>query len=141
MKIHSLRARLVDFQPPYSLLLAPMNYDVITHAQVKAVECKSTLAAVSDAVDLIAICAGQGTNRLILDSSVLPPTFFELQTRFAGELLQKLQNYRLRTAVIISPEADYGERFNEYLREAKHARFCRFFTSPEEALAWLSTGD
>lgn len=115
-----------------------MNYELISLTTVSAIECKSPLSRVSEATDLVSACAEQNTNRLLLDASVLPPSFFELHTCFAGEFLQKLQNYHLRTAVVISPAIDYGARFSEYLLEARRARFSRFFLSREEALVWLA---
>jgi len=115
-----------------------MNYDLINLASVPVVECKSPLSSVNEAAELVSACAERNTDRLLLDASVLPPSFFELPTCFAGEFLQKLQNYHLRTAVVISPVIDYGARFDEYLLDAKRARFSRLFSSREEALAWLA---
>ena len=101
-------------------------------------EWTSPLQNVGEATDLVGACMSHDTDRLLLDAGVLPPPFFELRTRFAGEFLQKLQTYRLRTAVVMSPLADHGARFEEYLREARRGHFCRFFTSRDEALAWLA---
>jgi hypothetical protein len=115
-----------------------MEFEHIASGPVTIVEARSPLTSIDDAMDLIGACMEHDTDRLLLDSAVLPEAFFELHTRFAGELLQKLQNYRFRTAVVISPDRNYGERFNEFLVEAKRAPFSRLFTSREEAIAWLS---
>ena len=87
-----------------------MHVQLLNAGTVTILEYTSPLTSVSEAIDLVAACAERSTDRLLLDSPVLPRSFFELHTRFAGEFLQKLQNYRLRTAVVISPHRDYGKR-------------------------------
>ncbi len=113
------------------------DYTLLPSESIPVLERTAPLSSPGEATDLVAACAEHGTDRLLLDSSVLPPEFFQLHTRFAGEFLQKLQNYQLRTAVVIPEEREYGERFEEYLLEARHGRFCRLLTSRDEALAWL----
>jgi hypothetical protein len=115
-----------------------MDYVVISTGGAAVVERTTPLAQAGEAIDLVAACAESETHRVLLDTPVLPDAFFELQTRFAGEFLQKLQNYQLRTAVVISPQRSYSERFEEYLREARRGRFARIFTSRAEALDWLA---
>lgn len=116
-----------------------MSYEFIKAGAVTIVERNAPLSSVNEATDLISTCAEQDTDRLLLDTPVLPESFFELRTCFAGEFLQKLQNYQLRTAVVISPDRSYGERFNEWLLEAKRGRFSRLFISREAALEWLAS--
>lgn len=115
-----------------------MNHALLELDGRTVVEWTSPLQNAGEATDLVGTSMEHDTDRLLLDAGVLPPAFFELRTRFAGEFLQKLQTYRLRTAVVMSPHADHGERFDEYLQEARRGHFCRFFTSREEALAWLA---
>jgi hypothetical protein len=115
-----------------------MNHTLLELDGRTAVEWTSPLQNAEEATDLVAASMEHDTDRLLLDAGVLPPAFFELRTRFAGEFLQKLQTYRLRTAIVMSPDADRGERFGQYLQEARRGHFCRFFTSREDALAWLA---
>ena len=115
-----------------------MNHARLEIGLLTVLEWTSPLQNVREATDLVAASMEHDTDRLLLDTGVLPPAFFELRTRFAGEFLQKLQTYRLRTAIVMSPDADHGERFGEYLQEARRGHFCRFFTSREDALAWLT---
>ncbi|MDP9912914.1 hypothetical protein J2W27_005046 [Variovorax boronicumulans] len=115
-----------------------MSHTLLMMAEATAVEWTSAVTAPEEATELVSACFEHDTNRLLIDARVLPPAFFALRTRFAGEFLQKLQTYRLRTAVLMAPDADHGERFAEYLHEARRGHFCRFFTAREEALAWLA---
>lgn len=115
-----------------------MEFEQIELGTITIVERKFPVASVAEATDLVAACIERDTDCLLLESSILPPAFFELRTQFAGEFLQKLQNYRLRTAIVLPAHYDYGERFEEYLVEGRRARFARFFDSRDAALAWLT---
>ncbi|SCF20052.1 DUF4180 domain-containing protein [Micromonospora mirobrigensis] len=57
------------------------------------------LATEADALDLIG-AAFAGAEVVAVPAGRLDPTFFSLGTRFAGEVMQKFVNYRLRLAVV-----------------------------------------
>jgi len=116
----------------------PARHLLLVHGPARIVEWTDPLTDAREATDVVGACFEHDTDRVLLDEAVLPPAFFALRTRFAGEFLEKLQTYRLRAAVVVSPAADHGERFAEYLREARQGRYCRFLDSREEALAWLA---
>ncbi len=107
-------------------------------AGVRIVECVEQITRVDDALSLIAACREHDADRLLVDSRNLPDAFFELRSLFAGEFIQKFQNYHIRLAVIFAPEAKHTERFEEFLFEAKRGRSFRTFTHRGDAEAWLS---
>jgi hypothetical protein len=104
---------------------------------VPIVQCTAALTRVSEALDLVAVCHEHQANRLLLESHRLPPEFFDLRTGFAGELLQKLQNYGIRTGAVFPSDDGYGERFREFLSEARRAGTFRVFAARGEAEDWL----
>jgi hypothetical protein len=106
---------------------------------VPIVECSDEVQRMDDAVDLLAACVEAGSRRLLLDSSYLPPAFFDLSSRFAGEFLQKLENYRLQVAGVFPGGSDYSDRFREFLAEARTGRSFRTFDERSEAEAWLAS--
>jgi hypothetical protein len=57
------------------------------------------IANESDALDLIG-AAFQGAEVVAVPADRLDPGFFTLGTRFAGEVMQKFVNYRLRLAIV-----------------------------------------
>ena len=93
--------------------------------------------AVRDASELVGRVLGSGTGALLLAVGALPPAFFELRTGFAGELVQKLVNYQIRTAAVVPDLGAYSERFREFAREANAGRQLRFFATRAEAVDWL----
>ncbi|SCG39148.1 DUF4180 domain-containing protein [Micromonospora humi] len=57
------------------------------------------IATEADALDLIG-AAFAGASVVAVPAGRLDPSFFALGTRFAGEVMQKFVNYRLRLAVV-----------------------------------------
>lgn len=114
-----------------------MKVEVGERAGAKIVSSAERIASVDDALALIGSCIEHDTQRLLIDGAHLPPAFFELRSRFAGEFVQKLANYRLRVAAYFATGPERSERFEEFLREARRGRDFRAFTSREEAEIWL----
>ncbi|AWN23274.1 DUF4180 domain-containing protein [Deinococcus irradiatisoli] len=92
----------------------------------------ATLADVSELVG-----AALSLDGLILREADLGPDFFRLGSGVAGELFQKLVNYRIFTALVVPDFAAHGERFAELAHEhARHPQV-RFVTSEAAARDWL----
>ena len=100
-------------------------------------ECEIDIRRVDDALELVTACIEQDTGRLLIEAARLPDEFFDLKTRFAGEFIQKLQNYRLKLAIVVPADADHGERFAEFVREARGGNGFRVFDDRVGAEAWL----
>jgi len=114
-----------------------MRVEVFDRDGVRIVECVESITRVADALGLVTACIENDSTRLLLESRHLPAEFFDLRSGFAGELLQKLQNYRIRLAGVFPSEREYGERFSEFLSEAKRGRSFRAFAVRADAEAWL----
>lgn len=91
-----------------------------------------------DAGEWVGGCLERGVSGILAAAGALPPAFFELGTGVAGELVQKLANYRIRMAVVVPDLAERPLRFREFAAEANRGRQLRFVASREEALAWLN---
>jgi Domain of unknown function (DUF4180) len=74
---------------------------------------------------------------LILSEADLSPAFFDLRSGLAGELLQKVVNYRARLAIVLVDPAAHGERFSEVVHDHRRHPAVRFFRSEAEAREWL----
>jgi hypothetical protein len=95
------------------------------------------IRSASDINDAIAASIGRGS--VVVTEQDLCPEFFDLRTGFAGELLQKLVNYRVRLAVVLSDPNAYGERFGELVHEHATHGTVRFFRLEEDARRWLTS--
>ena len=74
---------------------------------------------------------------LVLTEEDLGPDFYDLKTGLAGELFQKVVNYRGRLAIVIRDPHAYGERFSELAYEHRRHAVVRFFEDQAQALQWL----
>lgn len=92
----------------------------------------------SGAILLVEACANEGASGLLLYTENLTARFFDLSSREAGEILQKLRNYGLRLAVVRSPaDAPLSRRFSELMLEENRDRFFHLYEDRDEAEAWL----
>ncbi|MGW0434874.1 DUF4180 domain-containing protein [Micromonospora sp. NPDC003197] len=80
------------------------------------------VTTVQDALDLIG-AAFLGATVVAVPASRLDESFFSLGTRFAGEVMQKFVNYRLRLAVIgdIAPHLAASSALRALVHESNSA--------------------
>ncbi|HEX9926759.1 MAG TPA: DUF4180 domain-containing protein [Anaerolineae bacterium] len=91
-----------------------------------------------DILDLISGCIEHDANQVMLYEANLSPEFFDLKTTLAGELFQKLANYHLRGAGIISLDRVTSDRFKELMFECNRGNLFRFFEDKATAEKWLA---
>jgi DNA-binding PadR family transcriptional regulator len=117
-----------------------MNHKVIENGDKKYIEVISVSAPFyteQDALDLVALCGEHDTNLLMLHESTLSDDFFKLKTGVAGRILQKLINYRVKTAAVISDEIVNKGKFKDMVSEGNKGNQFRVFNSREAAENWL----
>ena len=86
------------------------------------------MSDVEDAGRLIEACFSAGTDAALLYPTNLTVAFFDLSSRQAGAILQKLRTYGIRLAVVCSPGAvRFSTRFGEVLAEERRGRFFGVF--------------
>lgn len=83
-------------------------------------------------------CIESGTGALLLDAHALPPEFYDLSTRVAGELLHRLSIYRIRLAAVVPDPSVHSAPFQDFVREANRGRHFQFFPTRQEAIDWLA---
>ena len=89
-----------------------MKINVIEKNDVKIAEIISheiILRNVQDALDLMADADYQGARCIVVYEKNIDPSFFELKSGLAGDILQKYVNYRIKLAVVGSFEK-YGSK-------------------------------
>ena len=91
-----------------------------------------------DLLDLVSACIEYDTNQVLLHEANFSPEFFDLKTKLAGELFQKLANYHLRGAGLISFDKITSDRFKELIFESNRGNLFRFFEDKAAAEKWLA---
>lgn len=91
-----------------------------------------------DVLDLLAMPEIDGCSRFIIREENLAPGFFSLPTGLAGEVLQKISNYRARLAIIGDFSKFTSKNMNDFIRESNRTGRVLFLQSLEEAILRLS---
>jgi len=91
-------------------------------------------------LDLISLCFENSIELLMLHDKALSGDFFQLATGVAGGILQKLINYHIKTAIVLSEDITLPKRFQEMLQEANKGEQYRFFYAGSGAEQWLLSG-
>ena len=106
-------------------LIAEMTDDV-----VKIIEA-------GDILDLIAEIGQNDCCDLIIHDSAINKDFFDLKTGFAGEILQKFSNYRVRLAITGDFSKYPGKSLKDFIRECNRGNLIFFVPSVGEAFSRL----
>jgi hypothetical protein len=91
-----------------------------------------------DALDVMAEARAEGADRIIVYEKNLPPAFFDLQTRLAGEILQKHANYRVKVAIIGEFEKFNSKSLRAFIFESNRGNLVFFAPDRESAIAYLT---
>ncbi len=93
-----------------------------------------------DALDLVAACGENETDRLLIDAGGLAPDFYQLKTGLAGAVLLKFSNYAIRAAVVIPADQIGTGHFYEMVLETNRGSDFRVYSTQAEAEGWLISG-
>ena len=100
------------------------------------------VATTEAALDLIGGAAFGGAEVVAVPAGRLDPSFFALGTRFAGEVMQKFVNYRLRLVVVgdISGHLAGSSALRDFVAEADRGRQLWFVTTADDLDERLRAG-
>ncbi len=97
------------------------------------------LRSPEDVTDLIGACFENGADLLLLYPPNLTEHFFDLSSGEAGPILQKLRQYHIKLAVVLSPDGPQpSTMFRELLKEENKGPDFRVFSERTAAEAWLT---
>jgi PadR family transcriptional regulator, regulatory protein AphA len=109
---------------------------------VKILECLpggGVIASENDALDVVAACGENETDRVLLNASNLAMDFLHLRTGLAGAVLLKFSNYRIRAAAVLTPKLVNQGHFREMVMETNRGNVFRVFYDRDLALKWLGS--
>ncbi|MBO9703119.1 MAG: DUF4180 domain-containing protein [Sporocytophaga sp.] len=91
-----------------------------------------------EALDLLADLYYQGFDGIMIYERNITPTFFDLSSGLAGEILQKFSNYKIKLAIIGEFSAYQGKSLKDFIYESNKLGNVNFVNSLEEAQIRLS---
>ncbi len=95
------------------------------------------LNELQDFIDLLGNAHYQNCEGVIIDKSNLPEGFFDLKTRFAGEVLQKFSNYQKKLAVIGDFSNLKSKSLTDFITESNKGSRIIFISDKDKALEVL----
>ena len=114
-----------------------MDVQPAHNAATTILRCTTPITSIGDALAVVADAFEHDATGVLLDKACLPPAFFDVSTRFAGEFVQNLLNHRLQMALVIRDPAAHSAPFQRFAAEARHGRQFRTFDDEVGAIAWL----
>ena len=97
-------------------------------------ESGERIGSVGDLLDLMANCPD---TTMVLDRSALVEAFFDLRSGIAGELLQKISNYRRRLVILGDFSKVESQSLRAFIRESNATGQVVFAPGLAEAVALL----
>ncbi len=106
---------------------------------IKAAELskEDRMDSVQDALDLMVTAMYEGCSALMVPKEALPETFFQLRTGFAGEVLQKFSNYKMKLAIIGDFGGYQSKSLKDFIYECNKGKQVFFKATREEAIEAL----
>jgi len=87
---------------------------------------------------ILEACFSSGVRAALLYPANMTEHFFDLSSREAGIVLQKLRTYGVRLALVCTPgSVTFSTRFPEMASEEARSGHFNIFASRAEAIAWL----
>ncbi len=95
------------------------------------------MANITNLNEVFEICLSNGLDKILLREENMPKSFFDLSTRIAGEFIQKLKIYQIKTAIIIKDIENKSQYFKDMLTEENTKDDIGFFLNKKDAINWL----
>jgi hypothetical protein len=91
-----------------------------------------------DALDLMAESRYLDAGKMIIHENQISPSFFDLKTRLAGDILQKFSNYRMQLAIIGDFSKYKSKSFQDFIRECNKGNRIFFVENLNDAIEKLA---
>lgn len=115
-----------------------MEINYIASRQGKIAEITADIIFIKsqeDALNLMMNCLYSDADKLILYQENISPSFFNLRTKLAGDILQKFSTYQASLAIVGDFTIYKSKSLNDFIRESNRMRRINFVATREEALA------
>ena len=119
-----------------------MNFEIISHQDLSLAVLSSDSPAIQTAqkaLEIMMNAAYQGAEVLVVTEEQLHPSFFDLKTGLAGDILQKFSNYQTRLVIIGQFTSFQSKSLDDFIRESNKTGRILFVNTLSQALDVLSS--
>ena len=115
-----------------------MKFVDVNNKRIAVIDQTERIETVQDAIDLMANAQYLGeSNKLVIFKESLLEDFFDLKTRFAGEILQKFSNYNVQLAIIGDFSKYNSKALRDFIYECNKGNLVFWANSLDDALKIL----
>lgn len=113
---------------------------IINNTKIAEVNSENIIVeSVEDGSDLLGNLYYSDYDKIIIHEKNINPDFFNLKTGFAGEILQKFANFRVRLVVVGNFDKYESNSLKQFILESNKSKQVNFVSSLAEALNHLSS--
>ena len=111
------------------------------NVEIAVVSSSETLITdVQSSLDFMATVTYEtGCNRIVLNKSALCEDFFHLETKLAGEILQKFVNYHVKIAIVGDYSVYTSKSLKDFIYESNKGNDIFFLANEKQGVERLST--
>ena len=95
---------------------------------------ENTTILIEQPTDILDIIGNAQSNTVIIRKEILNEDFFRLETRFAGELLQKISNYNMRLGIVGDFKEYKSKNIKAFIEESNRGKQVLFVPTEDEAI-------
>jgi uncharacterized protein DUF4180 len=109
-----------------------MNLHLTEENNIKQAELQEegiVINEIQDAIDLLGNAFYNGVTKIIVKKEHLNPTFFDLKTGFAGDVLQKFSNYSMQLVIRGNFEKYTSKSLKDFIYESNKSGRIQFLNS------------
>lgn len=114
-----------------------MNFDKTTNTFGSMALITELSNPIEDTGDFLDVLISGGSDTLVLGEEHLTPAFFDLKTGIAGDMLQKVSNYRKRLIIIRTYDGNDSPALQAFIKESNRSGIVVFSENLESALKLL----
>jgi hypothetical protein len=98
--------------------------ELVGHRCLVVTGGEAAIRSVQDMIDLVGEAMSQSASAIVLPLGALDDAFFDLRSGFAGEVLQKAANYRIKLAIVgdVSAHIATSKAFRDLVAESSYSR-------------------
>lgn len=113
------------------------GYTIHNNKDVQIAEITADVI-ISNGQVFLDIVMNQPADRIIIHKNSLDESFFDLRSGLAGEILQKVVNYRMRLGIVGRFDGYESKSLKDFMFESNRSNTIVFVSTIEEAMERLS---
>ena len=122
--------------------MSEVEKKIVVEKGIRIAVISSETVLVEDTQAMLDLMTGlryeENCDCLALNREAFASAFFVLSSGVAGEILQKVVNYRIKLAIFGDFSSYHSKPLQDFIRESNRGRHIFFAETEQEAVGWLA---